>query len=127
MTDLLEGPLRRTGDGYEVPLRFEWYRSLPLSSVSLTLAVDGEPVPPERIRFHVNDSDYALDELPALHAEHWFVLDAARLRVATAEPIAAGEHEIAVDLALRIPYLFDEETGAVLTVWSKPRARKEIA
>jgi hypothetical protein len=125
--DLLPGPLRRTGDGYEVPLRFDWYRSLPLSCVaSLTLTVDGEAVDSERIRFHVNDRDYALDELAAAHDEFWFVLDAARLRVSADPPLAPGAHDVAVDLAMRIPYLFDEETGQVLTVWSKPRKQMEL-
>jgi hypothetical protein len=127
VSELLAGPLRRTGDGFEVPVRFDWYRSLPLSCVaSLTLTVDGEVVDAERIRFHVNDRDYALDELAAVHDEFWFVLDTARLRVLADPPLAAGEHEVAVDLAMRIPYLFDEETGQVLTVWSKPRALKEL-
>ena len=127
MTDLLAGPFRRTGDGYEVPLRFDWYRSLPLSCVaSLTLTVDGQAVPAGDISFHVNDRDYALDELAELYDEFWFVLNPARIRVRADEPLAAGEHEIAVELAMRIPYLFDEETGQVLTLWWKPQARKEL-
>ena len=127
MPDLLAGAFRRTGDGYEVPLRFDWYRSLPLSCVaSLTLTVDGQVVPAEDIDFHVNDRDYALDELPELCDEFWFVLDPARLRVRTGQALAAGEHDIAVELAMRIPYLFDEETGQVLTLWWKPQARKEL-
>jgi hypothetical protein len=128
VTDLLAGPFRRTGNGYEVPLRFDWYRSLPLSCIaSLTLAVDGQAVAPEDIDFHVNDRDYSLDELAELYDEFWFVLDPARLRVRTDEPLAPGEHDVAVDLAMRIPYLFDEETGQVLTLRWKPGARKELA
>jgi hypothetical protein len=127
VSDLLAGPFRRTGDGYEVPLRFDWYRSLPLSCVaSLTLTMDGEPVAAEDIGFHVNDRDYTLDELAAAYDEFWFVLDPARIRVRTDEPLAPGEHDVAVELAMRIPYLFDEETGEVLTLWWKPQARKEL-
>ena len=127
MSDLLAGPFRRTGDGYEVPLRFDWYRSLPLSCIaSLTLTVDGEAVPAEDINFHVNDRDYALDELAELYDEFWFVLNPARIRVRTDEPLAPGEHDVAVELAMRIPYLFDEETGQVLTLRWKPEARKEL-
>jgi hypothetical protein len=128
VTDLLAGPLRRTGDGYEVPLRFDWYRSLPLSCIaSLTLTMDGQAVAADDIRFHVDDRDYALAELAELYDEFWFVLDPARLRVRTDEPLAAGEHDVAVEFAMRIPYLFDEETGEVLTLRWKPRARKELA
>jgi hypothetical protein len=127
MSQLIEGPLRRTGNGYEVAVRFDWYRALPLSCVSVALVVDGNPVPADRMRFHVNDRDYALDELPQLYDEFWFVLDAARLRVEPAEPLAAGDHDVAVDITLRIPYLFDEETGEVLTLPSHPRATLAIA
>ena len=127
MSDLLAGPFRRTGDGYEVPLRFDWYRSLPLSCIaSFTVTVDGQAVPREDILFHVNDRDYALDELAEVYDEFWFVLDPARIRVRTDEPLAAGEHDVAVDLAMRIPYLFDEETGQVLTLRWQPKARKEL-
>ena len=54
------------------------------------------------------------------------MLDPAQIRVRTDEPLAPGEHDIAVELSMRIPYLFDEETGEVLTLWWKPQARKEL-
>jgi hypothetical protein len=127
MKELIEGPLRRTADGYEVLVRFDWYRALPLSGVSITLIVDGAAVPDDQLRFHVNDRDYALDELPELYEEFWFVLDAARLRVTPSDPLPAGDHEIDITMGLRIPYLFDEETGDVLTLYSNPRATLPIA
>jgi hypothetical protein len=127
MKQLIEGPLRRTGEGYEVAVRFDWYRALPLSCFEFRLFVDGDEVPADRTRVHVNDRDYALDELPELYDEFWFVLDAARLRVTTAEPLRAGEHDVAIDLRVRIPYLFDEETGDVLTLDNQPRATLAIA
>lgn len=127
MTQLIEGPLGRTAEGYEVRVRFDWYRSLPLSCVSVALTIDGRSVPDDEIRFHINDRDYRLSELPELYDEFWFVLDAARLRVTPADPLATGEHEVELDIALRIPYLFDEETGDVLTLPSHPRATLSIA
>ncbi len=128
MSDLLAGPFRRTADGFELPLLFDWYRALPLSCVaSLTLTVDGRTIAADDITFHINDRDYRLDELAGLYDEFWFVLDPARIRVRTDEPLATGQHDIAVELAMRIPYLFDEETGQVLTLWWKPEARKELA
>jgi hypothetical protein len=127
MKELIEGPLRRTAEGYEVLVRFDWYRALPLSGVSITLIVDGNAVPDDQLRFHINDRDYALDELPDLYEEFWFVLDAARLRVTPSDPLLVGEHEIDITVGLRIPYLFDEETGEVLTLYSNPRATLPIA
>jgi hypothetical protein len=108
-------------------VRFDWYRALPLSCIaSLTVTLDGAAVPAEDITIHVNDRDHALDELPDLYDEFWFVLDPARIRVRTDEPLAPGEHDVAVDLAMRIPYLFDEETGQVLTLRWQPQAQKEL-
>lgn len=127
MRQLIEGPLQRTAEGYEVAVRFDWYRSLPLSCVSVSMAVDGLPVPEEHVRFHINDRDYALDELPELYDEFWFVLDPARLRVTPPEPLPVGEHDVEVDITTRIPYLFDEETGDVLTLYTKPRATLALA
>ncbi len=127
MYELIDGPLRRTGDGYEIPIRFDWYRSLPLSCVSVSVRFDGLPVPDDAIRFHVNERDYALDEMAALVDEFWFVLDAAKLRIRTEEPVVDGTHDVEVEIALRIPYLFNEDTGNVLTVWSRPRATMVLA
>ncbi|HEY2200484.1 MAG TPA: DUF6379 domain-containing protein [Solirubrobacteraceae bacterium] len=127
MRQLIEGPLRRTAEGYEVAVRLDWYRSLPLSCVSVSLTMDGQRVPDGHVRFHVNDRDYALDELSELCDEVWFVLDSARLRVRPAEPLPAGAHDVAVDITLRIPYLFDEETGDVATMFSEPRATLALA
>jgi hypothetical protein len=127
MKQLIEGPLHRTAEGYEVLVRFDWYRALPLSGVSISLTVDGITVPADQIRFHVNERDYALDELPEIYDEFWFVLDAARLRVTPPDPLPPGEHEVDVNVGLRIPYLFDEETGDVLVLHSNPRATLPIA
>lgn len=102
----------------ELRLRSPWYRSLPLSSIDVTLELDGAEVKPEQMRFCVNDRDYELGELRDRFDEFWFVLDAARLRVGAVQP---GEHEVDLRLSLRIPYLFDEETGDVLVI--RPNAR----
>lgn len=119
--DLVSPAAGRTADGMELRLRSPWYRALPLSGIDIALSVDGAEVPSGRLRFHVNDRDYALEELHDLYEEFWFVLDPARLRVGGVEP---GEHVVDLTLALRIPYLFDEETGDVLTI--RPRARVTI-
>src|SRR5205823_5792842 len=88
-------------------------------SIDVELTVDGEEVPPERIRFCLNDRDYTLAELHERFDEFWFVLDPLRLRVAG---VAPGAHDVAVRLGLRIPYLFDEETGDVLQLWPSATA-----
>jgi hypothetical protein len=106
----------RTAEGCELRIRSPWYRSLPLSSVLIELTLDGETVEPDRMRFCVNERDYTFDELAERYEEFWFVLDPGRLRVRGVQP---GEHEIDLRLGLRIPYLFDEETGAVHTIHNR--------
>jgi hypothetical protein len=111
--DVLGADVGRIADGMELRLRSPWYRSLPLSSITIELAVDGEQVPAERLRFHVNDRTYRLDELEERWDEVWFVLDPGRLRV---QGVGPGPHDVELRLSLRIPYLFDEETGDVLVI-----------
>ncbi len=112
--ELLAPAAGRTAEGAELRLRSPRYRSLPLSCVDVELTVDGEQVAPDRIRFHVNDRDHTIEELHDLYDEFWFVLDPLCLRVAGVGP---GSHEVTARLGLRIPYLFDEETGDVFQIW----------
>lgn len=123
MPDLLGRRHRRIGVGFEIGVRLPWYRSLPLSCVDIRLAVDGEDVGEERIRLHANDRDYALGDLRDLWDEFWFVLDEAGLRVTAGEELAVGEHEVAVEMVLRPPYIFDEETGQVVSFRRSDRVR----
>jgi hypothetical protein len=116
--EVLAAEAGRIADGMELRLRSPWYRSLPLSSISIELAVDGDEVPADRLRFHVNDRTYRLDELEDRWDEVWFVLDPGRLRV---HGVAPGTHDVELRLSLRIPYLFDEETGDVLVIRSGGR------
>ena len=111
--DILGGTAGRTADGVELRVRSPWYRALPLSSIGISLTIDGNEIASDRIRFHVNDRDYTLPELEERYDEFWFVLDPGRVRVGGIEP---GEHDVDLQFSLRIPYLFDEETGEVLTI-----------
>jgi Domain of unknown function (DUF6379) len=101
--DLLAPRAMRTAAGVEFLLRSPLARSVPLACVSVSVGVDGRDVAADDIRFCVNDRDYALDELPALHDESWFVVDAAGLRVRLAEPREA--HDVEVRLAIRPPFV----------------------
>lgn len=113
---LLSPCVSSTFDGVELSVRSPWYRSLPLSCVDLELRIDGAGVDESRMRFGVGHQSYALSELGELIDEFWFVLDPARLRVSG---VTSGTHEVLLRLGLRIPYLYDEETGDVLQLWSE--------
>jgi hypothetical protein len=122
--DLIADPIRRTADGFEVPVNSFWYRALPLSCTYIEVSLDGTPVPSERIRIHVNEHDFAVDDLAEQEHETWFVLDAARVRVSA--EVTVGEHELEVALTHWIPYLFDEETRDHLRLRNVERRRFEL-
>ena len=118
--DLLAPRALRTMAGVELRLRSPLVRSVPLACVSLGVAVDGRELADDDVRFCVNDCDYALDELPSLHDESWFVVDAARIRVRLDEPRDA--HDVEVRLAIRPPFV---PVGAV-PVLTVQRRRVEV-
>jgi hypothetical protein len=92
-------------EGCALQIRSHWYRSLPLSSVSiLTVSIDGETVPTENITFEINGREHALTALPTLHDEWWFILDAATLHLPTTLT-ANTPHEITLELGLLLPYI----------------------
>jgi hypothetical protein len=99
--------LRVTEGGYEVGIRLNWYRSLPLSCVeTVRLALDGTWVDPDMIRFRINNHDYRLSELAEQLEEFWFVQDAAILHIDQPGKVATGEsHTIEVEIGFRAPYI----------------------
>jgi hypothetical protein len=99
--------LRVVEDGYEIQVRLNWYRSLPISSVeTLRLSLDGEPVQPNQILFEINNHQYRLEELSEQIEEFWFVQDSAHLHVRQPGKVAAGEaYTIEAEIALRFPYI----------------------
>jgi hypothetical protein len=103
-----DGSLRAAGDGFTFDLRLPWYRALPLSSVEgLEVRIDGEPVPGEELRLSYAGETHALSDLPPLHDEWWYVADAAEVHAPKADGVAAGEHELDVTIAVRIPYIVE--------------------
>lgn len=98
-------PLVTRGDDALVPLRVPWYRSLPLASVeTLSVTVDGRPVPDADVRLTLGDADYSLAELAERPDDFWFVQDTAFVRVPSA---GLGERaEVTASATFRIPYIF---------------------
>jgi len=102
-----DGSLRATATGFEVRLRYKWYRSLQLSCLEdLQISLDGQPVEPNAISFSVNDHTYRLDELAYKVDETWFILDSAVVSVAQPGLVKPGEsHRIDVSFGMRAPYI----------------------
>ena len=94
----------RTGGRIEV--RMPYYRGLGLSMVeAVDLVLDGTSVPPERTTFTVHDNTYTFAELPTVTDDRWEMGERAELTFETDEPLASGEHDVAVRVRLRISYM----------------------
>ena len=98
---LLDGKLQ----GFNLDLRINYYRGLPLSSVQkLELTVDGKKIPQGLIVVEVNGKMFTVEELPDLYAEYWGIKTPAHLHVYNGG-LAEGEHEVSVHLELKSCYM----------------------
>ena len=102
-----DGSLRATDSGFEVRVRFKWYRSLPLSCVEdLQLSLDGQAIDPDAISFGINGHTYRLDELTDLVEEFWFITDPAVVNADLPGKVRPGErHRVDVSFGMRAPYI----------------------
>jgi Domain of unknown function (DUF6379) len=89
-----------------VEVRMPYYRGLALSMVeAVDLTLDGTPVPPERTTFTVHGNAYTFDRMPTVTDDRWEMGERAQLAFETSEPLAPGEHDVAVAVRLRISYM----------------------
>jgi hypothetical protein len=83
-----------------------YYRGLGLSMVeAVDLVLDGTPVPAGRTTFTVHGNTYTFDQLPEVLDDRWEMGERAQLAFETDEPLAPGEHDVAVSVRLRISYM----------------------
>ena len=112
---IADGSLQSEPDGFRFDLRMPWYRALPLSSLEgLEVTIDGEAVPSDALQLTYVEQTYRLADLPPLYDEWWYVADPAEVRVPKAGGLAAGEHELDVTIALRIPYIIESGHALVM-------------
>ena len=95
----------RTGGVVEV--RMPYYRGLTLSMVeAVDLTLDGSPSRPSRTTFTVHGNTYAFDRAAADHRRPLGDGGAARSWPSRpTQPLAPGEHDVAVAVRLRISYM----------------------
>lgn len=96
--------------GYQVNVRIPYYRGVYLSAVnSLTLSVDGRPVPRGQIRIVVSGHSFALDEAEEAGDTRWGFGDPATLLVQQAGGLKPGLHTVEVGIAIRKSYFPHED------------------
>ncbi len=92
--------------GGVVEVRMPYYRGLTLSMVeAVDLTLDGTPVPADRTTFTVHGNTYTFAELPQTTEDRWEMGERAQLAFETDEPLAPGDHDVAVSVRLRISYM----------------------
>jgi hypothetical protein len=63
------------------------------------------PVPAGRTTLTVHGNTYAFDQLPEVLDDRWEMGERAQLAFETDDPLAPGEHDVAVSVRLRISYM----------------------
>ena len=92
--------------GFQFGARIAYYRGLGLSMVeNLTVAVDGQPVPPEQIRFSVGNRTFTLAQMETEYEARWEFGDVATVTVLHPGGLTPGEHKIEFVEDLRISYM----------------------
>lgn len=107
-----EGSVRNVVDadgavtGFSFATHIPYYRGLGLSMIEVPeVAVDGVAVSEEDLRFTYNGVTRTFAELADVSDVRWELRTFATITVLRAGGLAAGEHEIFVNLRLRVSYL----------------------
>ncbi|MCF0231532.1 MAG: hypothetical protein HUJ63_04530 [Enterococcus sp.] len=91
--------------GFNLDLRINYYRGLPLSSVQkLTIAVDGEEISDKLILAELNGKQFTIDQFPKMFAEYWGIKTPMHVRVFNSG-LEEGEHEVDVHIEYKSPYM----------------------
>lgn len=93
-------------NGLEFDVQLAYYRGHYLSDIDLLeVFVDGERMPREAVTFEVNGKELPIYKLSWAVTEFWSQVEPARIRVIKKGGLTPGEHEIRLDLMLRVPYM----------------------
>lgn len=103
---LADDALKATPDGFSLQFKSHWYRSLPLSCMSVRATINGLAIDPATTTITANGNTYALTEMPELADEWLFILDSATLNVTLPDPPQVDStYAVSFSLDLHIPYI----------------------
>lgn len=92
--------------GFSFDVRLGYYRGHYLSDIEeLSISVDHRKIPEEDIVFQLNDKEFSPGELKYQISEFWNILAPATILVYQPGGLDPGDHEVALTLMLRSPYL----------------------
>ena len=91
--------------GFNLDLRINYYRGLPLSSVQeITVKLDGTKIPDKDILVELNGKIHEIRQLKDLSAEYWGIKTPMHLRIYGYD-LEDVEHDIEVTVIHRSPYM----------------------
>ena len=93
--------------GFEMKTHITYYRGIPLSMINyLKVAVDGEEIPEEDIRFAADPYDwFSLDEMKTVGTIKWEYGTPGTVRVLKEGGLSRGEHEVQLTVCTRTAYI----------------------
>ena len=98
--------LASSPEGCVIDIRLPWYRSLPLSVVQIDeVQIDGEVIDKDKVTFELEGERMPLSELRPKTGTVWYVLDSAFLHIDGIDVAKGSEHEVAVTVSFRPPYI----------------------
>ena len=92
--------------GFSFGIQLAYYRGHYLSDIDiLEVYVDGKMIPQEAVTFEINGKELPIYKVKEAYTEFWSQIDVATIHVLKAGGLQVGNHEIHLNLMLRIPYM----------------------
>lgn len=92
--------------GFSFDIQLGYYRGHYLSDIDcFEVLVDGEKMAQEGITLELNGKEFTTYQFAHAETEFWSQVAIARVNVLKKGGLPAGEHELTLNLMLRIPYM----------------------
>lgn len=92
--------------GFSLLARLPYYRGLGLSMIEdIGLAIDGDPVAREDVRFSVRGRSWTLDEMETVYDDRWNFGEKATVTVLRPGGLTPGAHKVDIAVRMRVSYL----------------------
>ena len=92
--------------GFSFDMQLAYYRGHYLSDIDcFEVLVDGEKMAQEGVTLELNGKEFTTYQFAHAETEYWSQVANARVNVLKPGGLAEGEHELTLNLMLRVPYM----------------------